>query len=188
MCEIGTILAVSSLVIGAGTAVYTADQQKKEGRANAEIMENNATLAEQQAKSASAMGDREAEQAAWRNRALMGQQRAAFAANGIDESIGTPTELLGETALFGEVDQQTIRLNAAQNAWGFRADALNSRNKGALAKWSGKAQSTGTLLSGLGSAAGSAGGMFKGGGGTNGSVGRTTSGTIGNGSWTGSYA
>ena len=166
MCEPITISATAAWVLGAtaavgvATAVYTADQQKKEGRANAEIAENNALLAEQQAKSASAMGDREAEQAAWRNRALMGQQRAAIASNGIDSAIGTPAELLGETALFGEADQQNIRLNAAQSAWGFRAQAGDFRNRGALAKWSGKAQSTGTLLSGLGSAMGSVSGMY----------------------------
>lgn len=166
MCEPITISATAAWVLGAtaavgvATAVYTADQQKKEGRANAAIMENNAQLADQQAKNAAAMGDREAEQAAWRNRAVLGQQRAAIAANGIDSQTGTAAELLGETAMFGEVDQQTIRLNSAQSAWGFRADALNSRNKGAQAKWSGKSQATGTLLSGLGSAMGTMGGMY----------------------------
>jgi hypothetical protein len=166
MCEPISISAGAAWVLGAtaavgvATAVYTADKQKKEGRANAEIAENNAQLADQQAKNASAMGDREAEQAAWRNRALMGQQRAAIASKGIDSAIGTPAELLGETALFGEADQQNIRLNAAQNAWGFRAQAGDFRNRGAISKWSGKAQATGTLLSGLGSAMGSVSGMY----------------------------
>jgi hypothetical protein len=140
-------------VVGLATAAYTADTQKKEGKANAAIMENNARLAEDQAKAANAMGDREQEQAAWRTRAQIGQQRAAIAAGGIDAGIGTPAEILGETAMFGEVDQQTIRMNAARNAWGFNAQAQNDRNQAGLARWGGKAKAQGTILAGLGSAA-----------------------------------
>lgn len=144
-------------VVAIAGAVYSADQQKQAGKANAATMENNAILADQSAKTASAMGDREAEQAAWRNRAVLGQQRAAFAANGIDSQIGTPLELMGETAMFGEIDQQTIRMNAANDAWGFKAEAGNYRNKAKQTKWQANSDATGTILGGLSGAARMAG-------------------------------
>lgn len=166
MCEPISISTGAAWMLGlsaaatVGVAAYSANQQSKAGKANAAMMENNAEMERQAARSAQAMGDRESEQAAWRTRAVMGQQRAAMAANGIDSQIGTPAELLGETAMFGEVDQQTIRLNTAQNAWGFNARALNSRNQAAQARWGGKSQATGTILGGLASATSQVGGFY----------------------------
>lgn len=152
MCEPTTIALAASAAISLGTAAYSADQQKKAGAANAEISENNARLAREDAAAAQAMGDRESQQQTWRTRAIMGQQRAAIAANGIDSQIGTPAEILGETAMFGEVDQQTIRLNTARSAWGFNSQATNYANQGALSKFSANAGANATILSGLSSA------------------------------------
>ncbi|MDY4297513.1 MULTISPECIES: hypothetical protein [unclassified Xanthomonas] len=154
MCEITTATA-AWLAIGAtvGTGLYTADQQNKQGQAEAEIAANNERLAQNEADNANAQGTRESEQAAWRTRALIGQQRAAIAANNIDPTLGTPSEILGETAMFGEVDQQTIRQNAARQAWGYSAQATNFRNQGSISRWSGRAQATGTILGSLASSA-----------------------------------
>ncbi|WCE04423.1 hypothetical protein [Pseudoxanthomonas sp. JBR18] len=163
MCEVTTVTA-AWLAIGAtvATGLYTADQQKKQGQAQAEIEENNARLAQAEADNANAMGTRESQEQAWRTRALIGQQRAAIAANNIDPTLGTPSEILGETAMFGEVDQQTIRLNAARQAWGYNAQATNYRNQGSLSRWSGKSQATGTVLGSLASAASIYGGASAG--------------------------
>lgn len=98
------------------------------------------------------MGDRESEQQTARTRIIQGQQRAAIAASGVDAGIGTPTELLGETAYFGEQEQQAIRQNAARNAWGFNANAIQSSNAARNARWQGKAGANATILGGLASA------------------------------------
>ena len=179
-------VSITMAVVAIAGAAYSADQQREAGKANAAIAENNAILADQSAKTASAMGDREAEQAAWRNRAILGQQRAAFAANGFDAQIGTPLELMGETAMFGEIDQQTIRMNAANDAWGFKAEATNYRNASKQARWSGNSQATGTILGGLGSAATIGMGAYAGSG-TNGRVNKKTTGTVNSGSSYGGY-
>lgn len=151
MCEPATITMAA---IAIGGSLVQADAQRKEGKANAAIAENNARLAQAQADDANAMGTRESEQAAWRTRSLIGQQRAAIAANNLDPTLGTPSELLGESAMFGEVDQQTIRMNAARNAWGFNAQATNYQNQSTLSRWGGNAKSTATILGGLSSAVG----------------------------------
>lgn len=159
MCEPTTIALGVSAVIGLASAAYSADQTRKTGNANAEIAESNARLARDQAQVEQAIGDRESQQAQWRTQALIGQQRAAIASSGIDAGIGTPVDILGETAMFGQVDRQTIALNAARRAWGFNAQATDYQNQGAMGKFKAKGQANATILSGLSSAAGSYGRM-----------------------------
>lgn len=166
MCEPITISTGAAWALGAAAAATAAatyvsyDSNKKTGEANAKIAENNARLAADEAANAQAMGDRESEQQAWRTRALMGAQRASIAAQGIDSQIGTPAEILGETALFGEVDQQSIRLNTARNAWGFNAQRRNVLNQSSIDKYQTRQRGTATILSGVSSIASSAGGFY----------------------------
>lgn len=145
------VLAATTVAAGVGQAV----QMREEGRANAAIEENNARLAEDQAAAARAVGDRESQQQAWQTRAAIGAQRAAIASAGVDASIGTPADILGETAMFGEADQQAIRLRAAQEAYGFTSEANNARNRGMLGRWSSNQKAGATILSSLSQAAGS---------------------------------
>lgn len=166
MCEPITISTGAAWALGATAAVTAAatyvsyDANKKAAEANAQIAENNARLAEADAATARALGDRESQQQTWRMRALEGQQRAAIAASGIDAQIGTPLELLGESAMFGEVDQQAIRLNAARQAWGFNAQARSTRNQSRVDRYSARQQRTGTILSGLSSLASTGAGFY----------------------------
>lgn len=149
MCEPTTIALGASAVIGLAGAAYSASETSKAGKFNQQVAENNAALARDQAQVAQAMGDRESQQQTWRTRALLGQQRAAIASSGVDAGVGTPLDILGESALFGEVDQQTIRLNTARQAWGFNAQAADIQNQGRLGRGAARAQATGTILSGL---------------------------------------
>lgn len=166
MCEPVSISAGAAWALGASAAATAAatymsyDANKKAGRANAEISENNARIAADEAANAQAMGDRESEQQTWRTRAILGQQRAAIAASGIDSQVGTAAQVLGETALFGEVDQQTIRMNAARSAWSFNSQARNIQNQAGIDRFNTKAKGKATILSGLSSIAGSAGGLY----------------------------
>lgn len=160
MCEPVTLSTGAMWALGASAAATAAatyvsyDSNKKAGEANAQIAENNARLAEADAETERALGDRESQQQTWRMRAMEGQQRAAIAAQGIDSQIGTPVELLGESAMFGEVDQQTIRLNAARRAWGFSTQAQNTRSQSNVDRYSTRQRGTATILGGMGSMAG----------------------------------
>lgn len=149
MCEPTTLMAVATLATGAFTA-YTQNQQ---GKANQQIAENNATLARADADATNAAATREQEQQSWRTRAMIGQQRAAIAANNLDPTLGTPADILGETALLGEIDQQTIRMNAARQAWGYEQQAKQHQAQGKLDRWGGRMAATGTILGSLGQAA-----------------------------------
>lgn len=154
MCDpTGGIATAAVIAATIGTAVYSADVQKKGAEAVAQGQEQQARIAEMGKADAMAQGDRETERLLWRTRGLLGEQRAAFGSAGVDPTLGTPSELLGETALFGEIEQQDARLNAARAAWGYDVDAINSRNDAANSRWQGKAQANTTILGGLASAA-----------------------------------
>lgn len=132
-----------------GTGVYAANQQRQAGKAAAEMSEAQARVDQVAKGDAMARGDRETERMLWRTRQALGQQRTAIAAAGVAGDYGTPLDLLGETAFFGEMEQQDARLNAAREAWGYDVSATNNRNTAAFQRWNGKAQATGTLLGSL---------------------------------------
>lgn len=144
----------------AASGAQQARAARAAGNANAQIAENNARLADQQAHDTQVLAVRDQQKSAWRTRALLGQQKVAAAANGLDMDIGTPLDLMGETAMFGKADEDAIGLDAARKAWGFQAGALNYRNQGAQAKWGGKAQANATILSTLGNVAGQVSSAF----------------------------
>src|SRR3546814_13065280 len=71
----------------------------------------------------------------------------------------------------GEADALTIRFNAMNEAWGYRTQAVNSRNNARMARFGGKQASRNTYLTTAASLAGQAyggyqSGAFTGGGGS----------------------
>lgn len=162
MCS-PTALFVTSALFTVGAGVVQAQAADRAGRYNQRVAENNAVLSEQKARDATIRGERAADEQRLKTRMLIGQQRASLAANGVTLDSGTSLDILGDTAMMGAVDEETVRLNAAREAWGYRAEASNYRAQGALDRYNGKAQKFGTLL---GTAANVAGGWqrFKAGG------------------------
>lgn len=189
MCEPTTIALVAGMVITAAAGYQEGQVQKRAGENQAAIAENNARLAEEQGKDAAILGARESQQAAWRSRAVLGAQRAAVAANGVDSELGTAFDLGAEAAMFGGADQSAIAVDAQRKAWGFGAEALNYRNQGATARWMGKAQSQVTYLRTLGSVVSMGSGLMGAGSkaATTGSYARAGATTSGGHSWQNAY-
>lgn len=100
-----------------------------------------------------------------RTRALIGQQRAAAAANGVAVDFGSMADLQADTRTLGYEDAQTIRKNSMReaqgyeiSAWNRKADASAKRAQGGAAMWSAAFDAAGTLLkAGSGYAKGNAG-------------------------------
>ncbi|MDQ8050740.1 hypothetical protein [Luteibacter sp.] len=146
MCEPTTILAVTGLVLGVAGGVQQASAQKAAGEAQEAQAKENAKAADTQARNAVLTGQVEEDRRRQQTRQFLAAQRTSFAANNVDMSVGTPAELLGDTAAIGEQDALTIRANAAREAWGYKVDANNSRNQGRMAKAAGRNQAMGTYL------------------------------------------
>jgi hypothetical protein len=148
MCNPAVIpaLKVAATVIGIGATLYSASAAQKAGKFNRQVAEVNAQNAEAKAVDATRRGQALADERRMKTRLMIGQQRAAIAANGVDLSFGTPVEILGDTAMFGAIDEDRIMANAAREAWGYRTEAANMRAGGQMAQYQGDAQATGSYL------------------------------------------
>ncbi|MDB5487092.1 MAG: hypothetical protein JWQ58_807 [Reyranella sp.] len=96
-----------------------------------QIARQNQTLAQRQADDALQRG--KVAEANRRNLAKqqLGTQTAGLAGQGTDLE-GSPTDILGDTAAAGEFDAQTIRANAAREAYGYTIQAQGYGNTAIL--------------------------------------------------------
>lgn len=117
------VMQATGAVLGATTAYGNSKAAKGAAQANARIQDLNAQMAEWQAADAIKRGDRAAGVSRMRTRQFKGGQRAAMAANGVDLSFGSALDILNDTDQFGEIDAETIRDNAAREAWALRQQA-----------------------------------------------------------------
>lgn len=143
-----TALALLSLA----SAGYSAYQQHKagtaqkkigqaEGRAaesQAQLTDYNAAVAGLQAKDAVTRGEEQANQFRSRTRALIGEQRAGFAAGNIDVGFGSAVDTQADASYIGELDALTVRTNAAREAWGYRVEATDQNNRARIQRQEGK--------------------------------------------------
>ncbi len=147
---IGAAFGLSALgnALGATSANQAA-------RFNAQVAENNAELARRQADDARHRGRIEEQRLRLENARFRGRQAAALAAGGLDVSSGSPLQVLGDSAAFGELDALQVRANAEREAFGQRlrrSDFLNeaelSRARGRSALTRGVFRTGGSLLTG----------------------------------------
>ena len=162
MCEPNTIAIASMVATGVGTVMQMAAQshaasaQAAQANYQAQVADNNRITAERLAVDAEQRGEIEVRRHRQQVEQLKGRQVAALAASGVDVASGSPLDVLADTAGLGALDQQTIRDNAAREAWRFRVDAANQgaqaglfRNQAANAS----SGAVGTLLTGIGGVA-----------------------------------
>jgi hypothetical protein len=138
MCDPITLTAVASGLVLAGGALE-AKGQMDAAKYQAQVARNQADLTEMNAQIAEQEKREETEQ-------LLGQQRADFAARGINPNLATPSRIYESTARQGELDALTIRTNARNEVAG-----LHSQANASIAL--GRNQAYGTALSTAGQVA-----------------------------------
>lgn len=169
MCELTTMLMIGSTVMGAVGAVQQGKAAEMQGRAaqqaseyNAKVADMNAKIAERQARDAVERGQQEEQQQRMRTSQIIGQQRVAMAANGVDVGFGSPLDVLVDTATMGELDALTIRsntyreerdirqqgANSTAQAGMYRAEGRNALAEGRGARRAGFMDAFGTILGG----------------------------------------
>jgi hypothetical protein len=154
-------LGIASLAATVLGGVQTAQAQSAAAAAQEAQAKENAKAADAQARNTVLAAQVEEDRRRAQTRAMLAAQRAAFAANNVDMSMGTPMDLLGDTAAIGEQDALTIRANAARQAWGYKVDANNYLNEGKVAKAAGQNATMGTYLTTAGTAFGQAANLMK---------------------------
>lgn len=131
MCDPVTLTVVATGLAVAGGAV-TMNAQMQAGAYQAQVANNQAKMVEQKAL---VEEHRKREETAQ----IISQQRAKYAASGIDPNMGSAENVQVSSALVGELDALTIRTNAKNEAAGLRS-------QGAAAKALGNAQAFSTAL------------------------------------------
>jgi len=140
-----TTLAAISLGVGAvGTGLSFVGQmsQQQAQQQAASAAQAHAVYQSQVARQNQALADRQAADALQRGQVAeenrrratvlqIGQQTAGLAAQGTDLE-GSPTDILGDTAAAGELDAQTIKANAAREAYGYKVQGLGFGNTAIL--------------------------------------------------------
>ncbi len=121
----GSVISGLGAYSSAKEGRYRAMAQAAGAESNAVMADINARLAELQAQSILDAGQREAGRLTMRAGQVMGAQRAAIAANGIDLGSGSAAEVLATTDFMKDTDRYAIEANAIRSAWGHRTQAMN---------------------------------------------------------------
>lgn len=110
-----------------------------EGQGNAQggLLDMNATLADNQAANATARGDQAASRVQRRGDLLAGEQRTAFAGQGIDTGSGSAAEVMSQDRGISELDALQIKNNAALEALGYKTQATGYRTQADWARTAG---------------------------------------------------
>lgn len=119
-------------VLGAGGAYEQSSANKQALAIQSAVAAQNAQIARQQAAIALQIGQTEEQNQRLRTGQVLGAQRAAMAANGVDLGEGSPNDVLTTTKYVGERDSLAIRDNAARQAWGYQVQATNADNNALL--------------------------------------------------------
>lgn len=135
---------VAAAALVGGTLLKAYGQTKQAG-ANAatdtykaQVAENNAAIATQQAQWAGEEGDQSASAAALKTRATEGGIEANQAASGIDVNTGSAVQVQDSARILGKLDALTIRSNAARQAYGYQVEATNQTAQSQLDKFAAK--------------------------------------------------
>jgi hypothetical protein len=128
---------------------------ERQANYEADVLGLNANQADAQRKDALTRGQQAEHQSRNDTRALIGAQRAALGASGVDISTGSAVDVQADAAGIGELEALTIRNNARREAYGYEVDALNLRTRAAMTRVAGRNQASGlrdaatsTLLTG----------------------------------------
>lgn len=137
-----TALTLGAAVVGTGMNVFGQLKQGKAardaGESQAQREEYNAGVAEMQAKDAIARGHEQEGHLRSQVRQVIGGQRAALAAQGVDVGMGSALDVQADSARSGELDALTLRNNAKREAWGFQVEAQDRRYAADIARRTGQ--------------------------------------------------
>lgn len=154
MCSWGAAIMVGVTLLS-GAVSYSASKTSQ--AYSEQVADQNKQVAEAQAIDAERLGQIEANERRLRTRLQMASQSVGFGAQNVEQT-GTALDILGDTAMFGEIDVQRIQANAQRKAWGFRMQGHEIESQKRLMQYQGKVDRTGTILSTIGGVAGAWGG------------------------------
>lgn len=144
------LIAGSAISAGSSIAggIAQSDALKAQGEQQRIVGDFNAKLSEMQAQDALDRGGKDAENLQKQASRMIGSQRAALAAQGLEVDSGSALEIQNDSKEMAARDVVTIRNNAAREAFGFKVQAMNSTNEGRMAQLAANKQASSSLLVG----------------------------------------
>jgi len=113
---VSTAIGVAQQAIGVTQQLQGATGQRNDYNFLAAQQRNAAAVDELKAKEAEQAGEADVDKARQKAAQRLGQQQARFAAQGTD-LLGSPLDLLGDTAAAGEEDALSLRYQSMRDAW-----------------------------------------------------------------------
>lgn len=151
---IGEIAAAASLAgtgISALGALSTGSANAAAANYQAQVAQNNATIANQNAAYAIQSGEQQATTQGLKGRAEGQHLKAEIAANGIDVNSGSAVGLEASQGEKAQLDTETTRQNAAVLAYGYRTQSTSDIAQAQLEKAQAGFDTTAGLLGAAGS-------------------------------------
>lgn len=147
-------LGVGASVVG---TLAGAQAQENASIASAQQNENNAIIAQRNAADARDRGNAAQQDQQLKTRARIGMQKNALSERAIAVNSGSALDILGDTAMFGKLDELTTRNNFEREAISFEAQQMNfnasaeqDRMSAANASRAGGISAFSTALGGVG--------------------------------------
>lgn len=148
------MLMIGSTVMGAAGAIQQGRAANASAKYNAQVADMNAKISERQARDAVERGAMEEQQQRMKTSQIIGKQKAAMAANGVDLKFGSPLDTLVDTATMGELDALTIRANTYREERDIRQQGLNSQSQAGLLRAEGRSAQSGGFMNAFGTVLG----------------------------------
>lgn len=160
--SIGTLSAISAAttVLGGAISAYGAISSANANSAadsyRAQIEQNNATIANQNALVATKAGEARVTAQQLKTAATVGAIKNDQAASGFDVNSGSNVDVQSSAKELGELDALTIRNEAARQAYGYQTQATSDVASGALDTAKAGSDQTAGLFGATGSILGAA--------------------------------
>lgn len=120
-------LEIIGAIVGAVGSLASASAQASAARAQAQQNDRNAIIAQRNAEDARQRSIPAQHDVQLRTRARVAMQKNILSERNIDVASGSPLEILGDTAMFGKLDELTTRQNFEREAIAHEAQSMNFR-------------------------------------------------------------
>ena len=135
---VGVVGGVAGSAIGAVSSYSQGKQQQAMYNYQAQINQENARIAQKNAATERQTGIEEARLQRMKTLQVIGSQKTAMAANGMDITQGTSLDIIQDTAAMGELDALQIETNYEKKALAHEQQANNFSNQANLDVISGR--------------------------------------------------
>lgn len=146
---IGAIAGIGSAGMGAVNSYQQGKAQKAQSEYESQVAQQNAKIAQQNAAMERQQGIEEARLQRIKAAQVIGSQKTAMAANGVDVTQGTALDVIEDTAAMGELDALQTRYNYERKAQAYEMQGYNFQNQSNLDILAGENAYSAGKLNGL---------------------------------------